>query len=83
MIGSLSDLEAAWKETDREQNYWAEHFGTYEEEYLEQFVAVAHREVVANDADLENLITALEAKGYKPSQVWIRFFSKQPVVVVL
>ncbi len=74
-IPSLDKAATAWKEADREQAFWEQHYGEYLERYPEQFVAVHDGVVVGTGVDLPLLVRILEEKGYDLRTVWLRFIA--------
>ncbi len=65
------------KEAQGEQVFWEKLYPELLERYPDQFVAVQHGEVIANNPDLTRLVVLLEAKHIDPTKVWVRFISSK------
>jgi hypothetical protein len=71
-------LRDAWREAEAEQAYWRDHHDEFLAKFPDQFVVVHGGQVVATDADLQQVILALQAKGLDPRHVWLRFMTSDP-----
>ncbi len=55
MAIAAQTADAAWHRADEEQAFWDEKASEFQLHYLDQFVAVYNREVVATASDLVGL----------------------------
>lgn len=75
--------DAAWRRADQEEAYWNEHAAEFQLHYPDQYVAVRDDAVVATAPDLARLVDALQDRGLQPVDVWLRYFSAHPCLLLL
>ena len=64
-----------WKDADREDAFWQTHYGEFLVKYPDQFVAVRDGRVVATAYDLRDVLAAVRAQGFDPTDTWIHHFA--------
>ncbi len=85
VIPSIESARRAWEEAEREDAFWRDHYDGYLKQYPDQFVAVAKADgqFVAADAELKRLLDAINASGFGPRQVWVRWMAATPMRIAL
>ena len=74
----VAEAVEALREADEDEAFWTGQFERLVREFPDQFVAAHNGEVVATAAQLEDLLSALSARGLDPQQVRIRFIASDP-----
>ncbi len=70
---TLNQVTKAWGEAEEERRFWETHAEQMLNEHPDEFVAVFKGEVVAFGSELVIVLNALEAKGIRPRDAWIKF----------
>jgi len=83
MAKTAQAADAAWRRADEEQAFWDEKASEFQLHYPDQFVAVYNLEVVATASELVGLLDALKAQDLQPADVWVRYFSAHPMLLIL
>jgi hypothetical protein len=74
-------LEAARRarsNAEAAERFWEAHYQELLKLYPEQFVAVHDDAVIAVSAALDDLTQKLDLKGVDPSDLWVRFITREP-----
>lgn len=74
---------AAFREAEREQAFWEQHYREYIEKYPDRFVAVHDGKVVATSEDLYHLVILLREQGLAPTDVWMEYIEATPRELLL
>ncbi len=74
----VAEVVEALRDADEDEAFWTSQFERLVRQFPDQFVAVRDGEVVAAASRLEDLLSALSARGLDPQQARIRFIPSDP-----
>jgi len=79
----MESARAALGEARADQDFWERNYQRFLELYPDKFVAAHDGDAVAADADLQQLVQLIEAKGLDLKEVRVRFITANPQFLLL